>query len=237
MPSAHIRSRRRVGRVGLGIVSVALIAGLGAAGCDVSENADTERGRALFQTNCGTCHALAQAGTSATVGPDLDAAFAQARSDGMDSDTIEGVVQKQISHPREIEKDADNYDRVYMPPDIVSGQDAEDVAAYVGSVAGVPGARPPPLGTPDQVFAEKCGGCHSLVAGAGSGTGPNLGDALADKDAAFVKKQIIDPNSNIYPGFQPDVMPQDFAQQIPDKNLDELVDYILQQVQGGGGGG
>ena len=51
MPSAHIRSRRRVGRVGLGIVSVALIAGLGAAGCDVSENADTERGRALFQTN------------------------------------------------------------------------------------------------------------------------------------------------------------------------------------------
>jgi mono/diheme cytochrome c family protein len=231
-----LRGRRRVGRVRLGVISVAVIGAVGVAGCEPSENADTERGRALFQTNCGTCHALGQAGTSAQVGPDLDAAFAQARTDGMDNDTIEGVVQKQIAHPREIEKGANNYDQVYMPADIVTGEDAEDVATYVASVAGVPGAKPPPLGTPDQVFAEKCGGCHSLVAGAGSGVGPNLADALKGEDAQFVHEQIVDPNSDIYQGFQPNVMPQDFEQQIPGKNLDELVDYILKQVEGGGGG-
>src|SRR5215208_4768031 len=83
------RSRRRIAPARLGIVVAALAAALAMAGCDATEDADTERGRALFQQKCGTCHALAQAGTSANVGPSLDAAFAQARLDGMDNDTIE----------------------------------------------------------------------------------------------------------------------------------------------------
>lgn len=220
----------------LGACAIVAVAAAAVAGCDVSENADLDRGRALFQTQCGTCHALAQAGTSTVVGPDLDAAFARARADGMDNDTVEGVVQTQIAAPRFIEKGATNYDQVYMPADIVTGEDAEDVAAYVASVAGVPGAKPPPLGTPDQVFAEKCGGCHSLQAGAGDGTGPNLADSLVGKDANFIETQIVDPNSNIYPGFSPNVMPQDFQQQIPQPNLDKLVDYLLQQVKEQQGG-
>ena len=154
--------------------AAALVGALAVAGCDVSEDADIERGRALFQQKCGTCHALAQAGTSAQVGPDLDAAFAQARADGMDNDTIEGVVQTQIETPRFIEEGAQNYDRVYMPAEIVTGQDAEDVATYVASVAGVPGAKPPQL-APPELFAEKCGICHALAAaGTSSATGPDL---------------------------------------------------------------
>lgn len=46
-----------------------------ASGCGTT-TADTERGRMLFVQKCGTCHALAQAGTTAEVGPDLDDAFA-----------------------------------------------------------------------------------------------------------------------------------------------------------------
>ena len=203
-------------------------------GCDASENADPDRGRVLFTQKCGTCHTLAQAGTGATVGPNLDAAFAQARADGMDNDTIEGVVQTQIAAPRVVEKDALNYGEVYMPADLVTGQDAEDVANYVASVAGVPGAKPPPLGSADQVFAEKCGSCHSLEKGGPDGTGPNLANALPGKSAAFIRKQIVEPNSDIYPGFDPDIMPQDFANQIPPKNLDQLVNYLLEQVNGGG---
>jgi mono/diheme cytochrome c family protein len=203
-------------------------------GCDASEDADLERGRALFLQNCGTCHSLAEAGSRAQQGPDLDASFAQARGDGMDSDTVEGVVQQQISNPREIDEGVPDYTAVYMPPDLVTGQDAEDVAAYVASVAGVPGAEPPPLGTPAEVFTERCGSCHSLQAGAGDGTGPNLGDALAGKDAAYVEQQIVDPNSEIAPGFQEGVMPVDFKQTIPKQNLEDLVEYILGEVQKGG---
>lgn len=232
------RSRRRFIHPRPGLIVAALAAAVVVAGCDASEDANTERGRSLFQQKCGTCHALAQAGTSAVVGPDLDAAFAQARSDGMDNDTIEGVVQTQIESPRYNDKGAQDYDRVYMPAEIVTGQDAEDVATYVASVAGVPGAKPPPLGTPAEVFAEKCSSCHGLEAGTGSGVGPNLGDDLVGKDAAYVKESIVDPNAVIAQGFPEGVMPQDFEQQIPGKDLDALVKYILDQVnQGASKGG
>lgn len=224
---------RRQGYGRAGTLALALVGLVALAGCDASEDADLERGRALFLQDCGTCHTLAEAGSGAQVGPDLDASFAQARSAGMDSDTIEGVVQKQIADPRVTAEGVPDYSGVYMPPGLVTGQDAEDVAAYVASVAGVPGAKPPPLGTPEELFTEKCAGCHTLAPGGGDGTGPNLGDALAGKDAAFVEEQIVDPNSQIAKGFSEGVMPQDFGQTIPKQDLKGLVQYILDQAQGG----
>jgi mono/diheme cytochrome c family protein len=226
-----LRPFRRRGTLVAGAVGL-LGAGLLLGGC--GDNGDATRGRQLFIQNCGTCHRLAQAGTSADVGPDLDAAFAQARADGATDSTVEGVVKGQIESPRAVEPGVPDYGHVYMPADIVTGQDAADVAAYVGSVAGVPGAKPPPLGTPDQIFADKCATCHTLTPGAPNGTGPNLADALKGKDADFIHESIVDPNKEIYPGFQPGIMPQDFSDQIPPKDLDALVNYILDQVQKGG---
>lgn len=232
MRPAFSRSRRRTARARLGTVAAGLATAVIAGGCDVTEDADLDRGRALFQQNCGTCHGLAQAGTSADVGPDLDASFAQARADGMDNDTIEGVVQTQISNPRATEEGAANYDRVFMPADLVTGQDAEDVATYVASVAGVPGAKPPQLDPPD-LFAEKCGICHTLEeAGTNASTGPDLDQALSGKDAAYIEQQIIDPNSAITQGFSEGVMPQDFEQTLTPEDLSGLVQYLLNSVEG-----
>ena len=231
------RSRRRLGYARLGAVVAVLVSGLAVAGCDTTEDADLERGRALFQTKCGTCHALAQAGTSATVGPDLDASFAQARADGMDNDTVEGVVQSQIESPRYIEENASDYARVFMPADIVTGQDAEDVATYVASVAGVPGAKPPQL-PPPELFTEKCGICHALkAAGTTSTTGPDLDQALAGKDAKYVEQQIVDPNSEITQGFSEGIMPQDFETTLSEQDLSGLVQYLLESVGGSSASG
>ncbi len=80
-------SRHLSRRVRPALLAVTAVVALGVAGCDVTEDADLERGRALFQQKCSTCHALAQAGAAAEVGPNLDASFAQARADGMDNDT------------------------------------------------------------------------------------------------------------------------------------------------------
>ena len=232
MRSAFSRSRRRTAPARLGIVVAALAGGLVLGGCDVSEDADFDRGRALFQSKCGTCHALAQAGTSTDIGPDLDAAFAQARADGMDNDTIEGVVQTQIESPRVTDEGVANYGRVYMPAELVTGQDAEDVATYVASVAGVPGAKPPQL-DPPELFAEKCGICHTLkAAGTNSSTGPDLDQALVGKDAAFIQQQIVDPNSAIAQGFSEGIRPVDFGTTLTEKDLQGLVQYLLDNVQG-----
>ena len=228
---------RRQGRVRLGVLALALGGFVFISGCDASEDSDLDRGRALFLQNCGTCHTLAQAGSSADVGPDLDAAFAQARTDGMDTDTVEGVVQQQIANPRTVEEGVPNYSDIYMPPELVTGQDAEDVAAYVASVAGIPGAKPPEL-PPDQLFTERCGSCHAFqAAGTAGTTGPDLDDALAGKDAQFIEQQIVDPNSQIAQGYGPDVMPQDFGTSLTPQDIKGLVDYLMQNVGGGGGGG
>ena len=68
-------------------------------------------------------------------------------------------------------------------------------------------------------------------------TGPDLDDALAGKDANFIEQQIVDPNSQIAQGYGPDVMPQDFGTSLTPQDIKGLVDYLMQNVGGGGGGG
>ena len=133
----------------LALPSLALLSGATSRRTPTLDN-----GRQLFIAKCGTCHYLSEAGTTGDLGPDLDAAFAAARDAGMDQDTIEGVVGDQIEPTRARPTPTT---RTYMPADLVTGKDADDVAAYVGSVAGVPGIKPPtaPGGPGGQVFAEQ----------------------------------------------------------------------------------
>jgi mono/diheme cytochrome c family protein len=210
------------------MTAVALTGVVALSGCDLQEDADLDRGRELFTARCGTCHSLAEAGTTATIGPDLDAAFAEARSRGMDSDTVEGVVQSQIANPRPASPQSAS---VYMPADLVTGSDAEAVAAYVGSVAGVPGIMPPQVPGPPgaQVFADNgCGGCHTLeAAGTGGTLGPDLDDALPGMRASEIEESIVDPSARIAQGFT-DAMPKEFGTTIPTDDLAALVKYLMQ---------
>lgn len=211
----------------------ALVALAAGTGCDAQENADTDRGRTLFVEKCGTCHALAQAATAAEVGPNLDQAFAQARASGMDQDTIEGVVESQISNPRPASPEDPE---IYMPANLVSGDGARDVAAYVASVAGVPGIKPPEQ-TPQEIFAQ-CGGCHTLSAAGASGTtGPNLDETLPGQSTDQIIMSIVDPDIDIVPGFEAGVMPQSYGDSIPPDDLKKLAQYLEQSVGGGGGAG
>jgi mono/diheme cytochrome c family protein len=208
-----------------------------ASGCGTT-SADPERGRTLFVQKCGVCHELAQAGTSAQVGPNLDDAFAAARSIGNDSDTIEGVVKAQVEYPRENNGDS----RVSMPRDIVTGQDLDDVAAYVGEWAGVPGAAPPEVegGPGAQVFANNgCGGCHTFeAAGSGGVTGPPLEKALVAGDTtADIEEMVVNPNAEIAKGYPPNVMPQNFGEVLSEKELEDLVQYLYENSAAGEGQG
>ncbi|MGH2925059.1 MAG: c-type cytochrome [Solirubrobacterales bacterium] len=193
------------------------------AGCGVSENGDTDRGRQLFVSKCGSCHTLTQAGTQGKQGPNLDAAFSQARASGMDPDTIAGVVKAQVDNPRPTTSNPSTS----MPPHLVEGDDLSDVAAYVSKVAGVPGIKPPPLGAPPQMFASNCASCHTLkAANAGGTVGPDLDKALPGMSAAEIKQSIIDPAAKITPGYPSGVMPETFGQLFPPAKLQALVKYL-----------
>lgn len=205
-----------------------------ASGCGTTD-ADPERGRTLFVQKCGECHAMAQAGSTGQQGPNLDHAFAAARAIGNDSDTIEGVVKAQIEYPRP----SNGNPAVSMPADLVTGQDLDDVAAYVGEWAGVPGAAPPkvPGGPGAQVFASYgCGTCHTFAAAeAGGVTGPNLDEELPGESEATVEEMIVDPNAEIAKGYPPNVMPQTYEQELSPKELEDLVKYLLENAGGGSG--
>jgi mono/diheme cytochrome c family protein len=215
----------------LALVALAAFAVV-SSGCGTT-SADPAHGRTLFVQKCGVCHTLAQAGTTAEVGPNLDDSFAAARSEGNDSDTIEGVVKAQVEYPRESNGDP----RVSMPRDIVTGQDLDDVAAYVGEWAGVPGAGPPEVegGPGAQVFANNgCGTCHTLkAAGSGGVTGPDLDEVLPGQSEAMIHESVVNPNKEIAKGYPPNVMPQTFEQTLSAKEIEELVEYLAESTAGG----
>jgi mono/diheme cytochrome c family protein len=211
---------------------VALLAAvLVIAGCGGTTNADVARGRVLFTKNCGTCHVLAQAGTAGVVGPNLDDAFAAAReSGGFDAATVEGIVKAQVENPRP----SNGNPMASMPADIVEGTDLDDVAAYVGKYAGVPGAAPPEVegGAGAQVFANNgCGGCHTLAAAnSGGTTGPDLDEVLPGQPESEIEESIVEPNAKIAQGYPPHVMPENFKETIQPEELEQLVKYLAESA-------
>lgn len=201
-------------------------------GCDLQEDADLDNGRTMFVEKCGTCHAFTEAGTQAEIGPDLDAAFKAARETGMDDDTIEGVVEAQIDNPRFTDPDSP----AYMPADLVTGEDAKDVAAYVAEFAGVPGVEPPippDAGPGAEVFlTQGCGSCHTLaeLGDVATGTvGPNLDEVIPGQNPKQVEQSIVDPNADITQGFPEGVMPDTYGD-LPPKELQDLVDFLIESA-------
>jgi mono/diheme cytochrome c family protein len=218
-------------RILLALAALAAIA-LAASGCGTS-TADEQRGRILFVQKCGVCHTMAQAGTTAQIGPNLDDAFAAARAAGEGGETVEGIVKAQVEFPRPSTDNPNNS----MPVDVVSGQDLEDVAAYVGRYAGVLGAAPPkaPGGPGAQVFANNgCGGCHTLAAAESGGTiGPNLDEVLPGHTAAAITEMIVEPNAEVLKGYPANVMPQNFGETLTPKEIEDLVQYLVKETKSG----
>ncbi len=114
---------------------------LGACGSVGTEGADLDNGRQLFITGCGSCHIMEDAGTTGAIGPNLDDAFRGPRAEGYDDDHFAGVVEYWIANAEQIREPI-------MPRNIVTGQDARDVAAYVAIKAGADAKEDAPSPSP-----------------------------------------------------------------------------------------
>ena len=78
-----------------------------------------------------------------------------------------------------------------------------------------------------------CSTCHTLKeAGATQTIGPNLDEVLKGKDAAFIHESIVDPNAEVATGYQPGIMPQTYGEQLDEKQLADLVAFLVQATKG-----
>ena len=95
-----------------------------------------EDGKELFATNCGACHTLAAAGSDGVVGPNLDDLLAAGGSA-----TFEG------SYNRALFAVTCGFGNGRMPAGILQGENAQEVAAFVGAYAGQ-------VGEDDEALAD-----------------------------------------------------------------------------------
>jgi mono/diheme cytochrome c family protein len=230
---------------GTPLLAAAALATLAVSGCTLKHPvANLVTGKELFASKCGSCHTLAHAQTTGDIGPNLDDAFRQDRADGIKSTSIAGLVDFWIQYPDS---------QGVMPAKILSGQDAQDVAAYVGRVAAIPGADTGQLaqagavsGTTaadgKQVFTGigGCGSCHTLAAAGTTGTvGPDLDTRLkadcalpASKSvrgaslAECIKTAIVKPYAFIPSGYAAGVMPPNFGTKLTASEITALVNFL-----------
>lgn len=212
------------------LAAAGVVLGLALAGCGTggySTGGNRAVGEQLFVQACGACHVLADAGTAGKIGPNLDDAFYQARVDGLTSETFTQVVREQILFPiRETSTGAPGMpgpDTTLPECDTVEGdafcvddqhEAADDIAAYVASIAGT-GIRAEKPTDGKSIFAATCGSCHTLADAGTSGTvGPDLDQSKPAK--ALVVDRVTN-GKGAMPSFEDSLDP---------KQIEAVAEYV-----------
>jgi len=84
---------------------------------------------------------------------------------------------------------------------------------------------------PKVIIKEaECTNCHK-VNGEGAEVGPDLSHVGARRDAAAIRKKILDPTSSVTKGFETmaGIMPKDFGTRMNAAQLEALVNYLATQ--------
>jgi cytochrome c2 len=227
---------RLVGGALLAALIVLVASACGTGGPTHGGNASAGRKLFLGDARCGSCHTLKDAGSRGAVGPNLDDAFAQSKDEGFKTSAIENVVRDQIKYPTSGSG---------MPANLVKGQEADDVAAYVALCAAstdkqaCPGLAATGKGGEGLYASLGCQGCHSIDGS--KSTGPTFKGLYGSKvqltngktvtaDEKYLLDSIIDPDLDIVKGYQPGVMTSVIKKgQVPKDQAQQLVDFIKQQ--------
>jgi mono/diheme cytochrome c family protein len=239
------RIPQRLATCAAALAAVALL-----GGCTLKHpTVNVVRGKELFVQKCGACHTLAHANSTGTVGPNLDDAFREDRMSGFKDHGIQGLVDYWIQYPNS---------QGVMPAKLYTGQNAQDVAAYVAAVAAKPGQDTGQLAQAGAVTGTTaadgkmvftgvggCASCHTLAAASATGTvGPNLDQRLksdcalpasqkvrGSSFAQCIRTAIIKPYAFIPSGYSAGVMPPNFGQKLTSSEVTALVNFLQSAVK------
>ena len=109
----------------------------------------------------------------------------------------------------------------------VTGQDIATAAAAPAPAGGAPAAIT--ATDPQEIMrATACFACHK-VGSEGAAVGPDLSHIGTTRDAAYVRRAILDPDREIAKGFEAmkGIMPKNFGQQLSAGQLEAVVDYLV----------
>jgi cytochrome c2 len=81
------------------------------------------------------------------------------------------------------------------------------------------------INTPQEIITHfGCNACHK-VEGAGGELGPDLSHIGSQRDSAYIRRALLDPNAEIAEGFVP-IMPPIYGDQMYASELESLVNYL-----------
>ncbi len=153
-----------------------------------AQNADVEVGRGVFRIYCSPCHGISARGGK---GPDLTRGLL---ASGVHDDAIFRVIADGVSGT-EMEAFGGT----------LSDDSIRRTIAFLRSLQAQSGAEriPGDAAAGEQVFWDKgrCGGCHR-VGSKGGGAGPDLSRIGRQRSADYLRTSIIDPNTDITPGYR-----------------------------------
>ena len=191
-------------------------------GGDVAAPLLTSAEDIIDEYGCAACHDLN--GSGADLGPSLNGIGKR-----MDrAKVIEAVIDPNATI-------AEGYEPDIMPGDFgeqLRGSEllllADYLLALPEKVANPDDSEEEPLATTaaDAIDKFGCAGCHDLE-GSGADVGPKLNGIGKRMTADEVKTAITDPNDTIAQGFDADIMPDDFADQMDESELGLIVDYLM----------
>ena len=203
-----------------------------------------ESGAAVFSQYCSPCHGIQGQGISG-VAPALNTEyfFTQRLNEIGYQGSLEAYIKLTVAGGRPVKTDGtwpnpmptwsvdyggplrnDLIDNVTdfilnweetAPP----GGGPDDAPAEVLSEGDTPEERG------ENLFATLgCVGCH-VIDGQGGSVGPELTNVY-EQGEDYVRESIVMPNAVIADGYQPNIMPQAFGEQLSDEQLDEIIAYL-----------
>lgn len=107
---------------------------------------------------------------------------------------------------------------------------------FLAACASVPSAAAPdPLAEGRRQYTIWCAGCHVTSADGPDALGPRLGAMIARAEAnpagidaaAWLREAIVNPNSELAPGYQPGLMPDYYGERLSAAQIDAIVRFML----------
>lgn len=170
---------------------------------------------------CAACHDLG--GSGADLGPTLY---------GIGSRMDRATVMEAIIDPNAVI--ADGYDADFMPDDFGAEMRGTELLLLTDYLLALPDTAPvsedddEPLATTGLEVVENfgCAGCHDLD-GSEADIGPKLNGIGTRMSADEIKAAILDPNAVIPEGYEADMMPDYFGDDMADSEIELITDYLM----------